>query len=283
MICKENNCKEVEFMNREYLSEEINELIIPGIKNFVKNSGSKGVVLGISGGIDSAVVAALSVKALGDYWVKGVYMPCKSNMDDDYSEEEKQDKEDAINLSKWLGIEMSILDLTTPYMVFRHRVNLANGTPTGTHGEISQSACGNMKARMRMTALYALKEDLNYLCIGTGNLTEIELGYYTKYGDGGVDFEPIGKYYKTEVKTIADILGIKESVPSIFTKSPSARLSPGQTDERDIGASYDDIDYVLMCISNQINIPDHLTELGNKIINRISKNIHKRYAPPIIS
>jgi len=276
------------FASREQLDKDIEEILVPGIKEYVDNARAKGVIIGISGGIDSAVVAALAVKALGDFWVKGVYMPCQADLDTPYSAEEMQDRADAYALADWLGIEISTLDFTTPFIVFRHRANLANGTATGRQGEISNFASSNMKARMRMVALYAMKEDMNYLCIGTGNKTELMIGYLTKYGDGGVDFEPLGDYYKTEVRIMADILGINDAVPNISAKSPSARLTPGQTDEGDLGMTYEELDKILCSLSvepggirlkNWVEFDEHMVQ---KVLGMINRSEHKRFAPPTI-
>ena len=186
------------FATREKLEQEVNDILIPGIKEFVNKAHAKGVILGISGGIDSAVVATLCVKALGDFWVKGVYMPCHSDLEILPSDDEKQDHKDAYDLAKWLGIEIDTLDLTTPFIVLRTRLNLLNRTSDGTVKEITPAAAGNVKARMRMVSLYALKEDLNYLCVGTGNKTEISIGYFC-YDDQTRVLTKNGLKYFTEL------------------------------------------------------------------------------------
>jgi len=270
------------FATREELDEKINEVIISGISEYVRKSHAKGVIVGISGGIDSAVVATLSVKALGDFWVKGVYMPCCSNLSVGYSEEEKQDEVDAFALADWLEIEIDKVDLTTSYTVLSNNINRVLGHAGGGSGEMSSMARANLKARLRMSTLYGMKEDLNYLCIGTGNKTEIMVGYLTKYGDGGVDFEPLGEYYKTEVKIMADILGIKDSVPNIVNKAPSARLTPGQTDEDDLGASYEDIDRALMDLEYGKRGPEERIKLKKQMAIKNVLSKHKRNAPPVI-
>lgn len=274
--------------SKEQLQMEVERILVPGIKNYVHDAGSKGVIVGISGGIDSAVVATLAVRALGNFWVKGVYMPCQKDIYTQYSNEEDSDRQDAQELANWLDIEFSVLDFTTPYTVFLHRINLANGARTGLHGEISPEARANLKARMRMAALYALKEDLNYLCIGTGNRTELMTGYLTKYGDGGVDFEPLGEYYKTEVKILANILGIKDAVPNIVNKAPSARLTPGQTDEDDLGMSYEELDQILCSLSARHGVAPKKSwrefdeKKVSKVLGMIDRSAHKRKSPPSI-
>jgi len=269
-------------LNHETLIEEIEGNIKPGIVNYVKNAGAKGVILGISGGIDSAVVAALCAEALGDFWVKGIYMPCCSDMDKGYSVEEKQDAKDAQDLACWLRIEMDVIDLTTPFVVLKNAINRTLIHQNGGQTKISRAAESNIKSRLRMVTLYGAKEDLNYLCVGTSNKTELYTGYFTKFGDGGVDFEPIGEYYKTEVKILAEILGIKDNVPNICNKAPSARLFPGQTDEGELGGSYELIDSIIEDLEKEREIKPEYLDLAKSLQKRNMTSLHKIHPIPSI-
>jgi len=255
--------------------------------DFVMKANAKGIIVGLSGGIDSAVVATLAKNALGPHNVMSVYLPCCRRVNMDYSIEEKFDYNDARNLAKALEIDFRVLDLSATFATLCMGVNkclsTAGENSFDAFGHISQLAQGNMAARLRMVSLYALKEDLNMLCAGTGNLSEIMLGYLTKYGDGGIDFEPLGAYYKTEVYEIASYLDIFSMSPNIMVKSPSARLWDGQTDEEDLGWSYDEIDRELESIlrCGELCPPNYNEKLRNKLSKMIAKSEHKRNIPPV--
>lgn len=193
--------------------------IISWIKDKVRVTGSRGIVLGISGGIDSAVVAALCKMAVGRGKVLGLIMPCHSHA---------QDASDARVFAQKLGIKTKTVDLSPAYDA------LTAALPAGTH-----LARGNIKPRLRMIALYYFANNLNYLVCGTGNKSELSVGYFTKYGDGGVDILPIGDLLKKEVVVLARRLGIPEA---IISKPPSAGLWSGQTDEGEMGITYAELD-----------------------------------------
>ncbi len=191
------------------------------IKEKVKEANCRGAVLGVSGGVDSAVVLALSKIALGDN-VIGLILDC---------ENEKEDIEDAKAVCKHFGVKSEYLDLSPVYKKFVEV--LPNGTDI---------AYANIKPRLRMTTLYFFANSKNLLVVGTGNKSELMVGYFTKYGDGGVDILPIGDLYKREVYEVAKFLKIPEK---IINKKPSAGLWKGQSDEDELGLSYDIIDSVL--------------------------------------
>ena len=170
------------------------EQIIADIQNWIKNyldsASIKGVVVGISGGIDSAVTTMLCVNALGKERVIGLGLPCSSI---------PQDLRDAENFAQVLGIKFLIIDLTEVYNEF-----LKSTEPVIKSNSLSKA---NIKPRLRMMANYFVGQSLgSNLVVGTSNRSEIAIGYFTKYGDGGVDFEPIGDLYKYEVREIAKLL-----------------------------------------------------------------------------
>ncbi len=196
------------------------------IRERVEEAGAKGVVLGISGGIDSSVTAVLAKKGLGD-GVLGVIMPCHSD---------PTDVEHARRVAAQFGIETEYVDLTPVFDC------LLEALPPG-----DRVAVGNLKPRLRMATLYYFANSRHYLVMGTGNKSEIMVGYTTKYGDSGVDILPLGDLLKTQVQKLARELGIPEEV---IVKPPSAGLWEGQTDEGEMGISYDELDEILMAIES---------------------------------
>jgi NAD+ synthase len=232
------------------------------IKEYVISANAKGVVLGLSGGIDSSVIAALSVNALGKENVFGLGLPCHSI---------PQDLVDAKLIVKTLGItNFKVLDLTLPFdellKVFEAQI------------ESNDMAMANLKPRLRMTTIYFVGQSKGYLVVGTGNRSEIAIGYFTKYGDGAVDFEPIGALYKGEVGEIAKILHIPES---IIKKPPSSGLWHGQTDEGEIGITYNVLDEIIYRIDYDLDLGDLNKEYVKKIKNMIELAEHKNKIPPI--
>ena len=178
----------------------------------VEQAHAAGIVLGLSGGIDSSVLAALGREALGRDKVLGIIMPCHS-IDEDES--------DARLLAEAVDVDFIRVDLSG---VFDTMLNLI--------GEQSSLVKSNMKARLRMTTLYAVAQSKNFLVCGTSNKSEYETGYFTKFGDSGVDLMPLANFLKRDIREMAKILGVPEK---IITKAPSAGLYEGQTDEGDMG------------------------------------------------
>ena len=241
--------------------------IIDFIRNEISKAGVNGAVVGISGGIDSALAAALTVKALGKDKVLGIHMP-------EPGLTSSEDSKDSKALADWLGIEFRTIDISGIISAFIVAV---------PQSESADKLCrGNLKARVRMSLLYFHANRMNRMVIGTGNKTEILLGYFTKYGDGGVDLEPIGGLYKTEVWELSRRLGIPDP---LITKKPSAGLWTGQTDEAELGISYVKVDKVLRMLEQNEDPETILSTLGvsveqlNSVIKRIERNEHKRKAP----
>ncbi len=232
--------------------ENVIHKIVQWLKDELNKTKTKGFVLGISGGLDSSVCAALIKKATEE--CLGLILPIESNV---------QDLDDAAEVASQINLKTQYIDLTPIYR------NLIKFLPDN-----NQVALGNIKARLRMVFIYYYANLNNYLVCGTGNKTEISLGYFTKYGDGACDILPLGDLYKFEVREIARVLGIPEQ---IIKKVPSAGLWQGQTDEGEIGFSYDIIDKTLQEIEkNQIK-----GDVAKKLKFRIEQSEHKRRLPRI--
>ncbi len=232
------------------------------IKEYISSANMDGVVLGLSGGIDSSVTAALCVNALGKEKVIGLGLPIESI---------PQDLEDAKMIAEFLGIKLIITDLTSVYK------ELLKVLPTDI--DTKMMAMANIKPRLRMTMLYFMGQSLGkYLVVGTGNRSEIAIGYFTKYGDGAADFEALGSLYKCEVREVAKILSIPER---IINKPPSAGLWEGQTDEGEIGMSYDLLDEILYRIDHYLELDDIDSEKVEMVIKMMKLAEHKNKMPPI--
>ena len=231
------------------------------IRDYVFSVGAKGVILGLSGGIDSATTAALSVKALGKENVVSLSLPIESI---------HQDFEDGKLVADHLGIKFIVCDLTLVYKEFLKK------NPSGI--DLNQLSMANIKPRLRMTMIYFLGQSLgSYLVCGTGNRAEIAIGYFTKYGDGACDFDPLASFYKCEVRKIAKILEIPEK---IITRDPSAGLWPGQTDEGEIGVKYDTLDEILYRIDHNLTLEGIDKTLVKKVKTMMTSSEHKNRMPP---
>jgi len=209
------------------------ETITEFIRAQVNDCGAHGVVVGLSGGIDSAVVTKLCVDALGSEKVLNVFLPSPTTP--------KQDLEDVRQMSKAWGTTLLVYDIGELLTTYNKIMP----------GSERKEVAGNLMARIRMTVLYAHANMEGRLVMGTGNKSELLMGYFTKYGDGGVDLLPIGDLYKTEVRELARIIGVPEK---IIEKEPSAGLWEGQTDESEMGIAYDDLDLVLSGLEEQMDL-----------------------------
>ena len=232
------------------------EKISEWIRQKVKEAGAEGVVVGISGGVDSSVVASLAQRAVGERLL-GVIMPCHS---------EPLDEKYAWLVAEKLNIKRERLVLDPVYDRFLELL------PSG-----KRLTLANLKARLRMATLYFFANNLNYLVVGTGNKSETSIGYFTKYGDGGCDILPLGDLLKTEVKKLARELGIPEE---IINRVPSAGLWGGQTDEEEIGLSYEDLDEIISAIEagKRSLAPQDLVARVKRLIEASQ---HKRSPVPV--
>ncbi|MCL2856012.1 MAG: NAD(+) synthase [Defluviitaleaceae bacterium] len=202
-------------------------LRVAGIRQALAEAGAGGIVFGSSGGKDSALVGILAKMATDD--VLGVMMPCGSI--NNYN----QDMEDAKLLASTYKIPHIVVDLTKTKQTLLDNL--------GGNAKITQAADININPRLRMTTLYTIAASRNYLVAGTGNRSEIYMGYFTKWGDGAFDLNPIQDLTKTEIFAFLQYLG----APAVFyTKPPSAGLFEGQTDEMDMGITYDELDTFLL-------------------------------------
>jgi NAD+ synthase len=221
-------------------------------------AGADGFVFGLSGGVDSATVAALAVKAVGPESVLAAILPCHSQPIDALLAQEVADA---------FGIPTVTVNLDDAFDT------LTDSLPPTEH----RLAAANMKPRLRMTALYYLAQTYDYLVLGSGNKTELMVGYFTKHGDGGVDLLPMGDLYKTEVWELARDFGVPKAV---VERAPSAGLWPGQTDEEELGITYRELDRVLKAIESA-----ETTRVAPATLKRVERMIatsaHKRQMPPI--
>jgi NAD+ synthase len=240
-------------------NEVVQEIIVNFIKEYVEQAGVKGAVLGLSGGIDSSLVAALASRALGPKNILGLIMPVDK-------EKDTKNISDAKLVAEFLGI---------PYKLFELKNAVASFDPLN----LDRVARGNLAARLRMVTWYAYANQENRLVLGTGNKTELMIGYFTKYGDGGTDILPIGELYKVNVRDLAKHLEIPEA---IIKKAPSAGLWEGQTDEGEIGITYPELDSILFLHLEQGLEESEIVKQGideikvRKVLNMIARTQHKR-------
>lgn len=231
--------------------------IIAWIRKQVKSAGAKGIVLGLSGGVDSAVTCALVKEAVGKKNVLGLFMPCHSH---------SQDIEDARAAARKLGIKTKTVELSAVYDSF---LRVLPRAPV--------LAAANLRPRLRMCALYYFANKFNYLVCGTGNKSELMVGYFTKYGDGGVDLLPIAGLFKKDVRKLAGELGIPHQ---IIAKPPTAGLWPGQTDEKEMGITYNELDDILYRLEHKQKQAAG-REKVDKVRRMIARTRHKRNLPEI--
>jgi NAD+ synthase len=250
--------------------QKTSEKISQFIQNAIKSAGLSGVVVAVSGGIDSATALAASVKAFGPENVTALTLPERDITPN-------TDVDDVICLCETVGVTCEHVEITP--MLYVMRENILGFDPS------DRIAYGNMKARLRMLLTYYFANTRRAMVMGTSNKTELYLGYYTKYGDGGVDIMPFADLYKCQIRALGRYLG----VPTSITEKPaSARLWLGQDTEKDLGLPYDSIDLIVHThlkgwapsrIASETGVDQRSVE---GIIARIAANEHKRTLPAIL-
>jgi NAD+ synthase len=231
------------------------EKIIDFIRRKVKGTKAKGVVIGLSGGLDSTTTLFLCVEALGKDKVLGVMMPSGIN--------KKKDTEDAIEVCKRLGVRYKVIKIEPALRSFGKLLGLSN-----------KLVKGNLAARIRMCILYYFSNKEKLLVVGTGNKSEYLQGYFTLHGDIACDFLPLGNLYKTEVIELAKELSVPKK---IIERIPSAGFWPGQTDEKELGISYEDLDKILPLLKKNISLEKihRKTGISRKKIKTVKERLNK--------
>lgn len=236
---------------------EIETKIVRFIRDYVEKSGTKGVVLGLSGGVDSSTVAALSSKAVGGVNVLGLLLP----------EEETRSKTDiqhAKTVAETFGLRSQICDITKTLEAFYRSIPVFDS---------ADCVCkGNIKARTRMIHIYYYANKLNLLVCGSSDKSETMMGYFTKWGDVAADISPLMDLYKTQVLRLAKQIDVPEA---IIRKPPSPALWPGQTAEKELGVKYEVLDLVLYGLERFMSEADIAKQVG--ISEELVRQIEKRW------
>jgi NAD+ synthase len=254
-----------ELLGQDY--KKISNKIEKFISAYISKSSAKGLVIGLSGGLDSSVVLKLSVDALGRSNVLGLVMPSDITP--------REDTTHAIDLAKELRIRYHIIDIHPIVQKFEEVL------------PENKEARGNLMARIRMSILYYYAGVNRYLVAGTSDKSEVQIGYFSKFGDGAADIMPIAVLYKTQVRALARYLG----VPAVIVqKKSSPRLWENHLAEEEIGMDYEIIDQILhLLVDKKISSRDIIRNLGvstkhvNKVKGMIEKNLHKRRPAAIVS
>jgi len=243
------------------------EHIAAFIADRVDAAGADGAVLGLSGGIDSTLVAHLAVEALGEDGLRGLVMPGTVSREDNMS--------DAERVASDLGIEYDVIEIRPIVEQF------VDAYPDSEGDEV---AVGNARARTRAVLNYLVANHEDRLVLGTGNRSEALVGYYTKYGDGAVDCHPIGNLYKQQVRQLARAVGVPDD---LVEKQPTAGLWSGQTDEDELGIAYDTLDPILaLHIDGEVpaSATARLVDVDVETVDRVrtmyERSAHKRAMPP---
>jgi NAD+ synthase len=236
------------------------------LQSEVGRTGKKGVVVGLSGGLDSALAAILAVRALGRGSVLGVLLPHRSSSADSVR--------DAETMVGMLGIVAEKIDISPMVDAF-----------AATDRRMSRNRLGNVMARVRMTLLYDRSAATDRLVLGTSNKTELLLGYGTLHGDMASAINPLGDLYKTQVRVLAAATGVPLR---IRRKPPSADLWPGQSDEGDLGFSYEEVDRLLGLLVDARTSPRAAIEAGfsPRLVDRVQRLVrgsHFKRRPPVIA
>jgi NAD+ synthase len=249
--------------------EEVVDRICGFIRAKVEKAGADGAVVGVSGGVDSALTAALCAKALGKENVFGLILP-----------ERKTTPEDAVKDAREIASlfcgKFHEIDISGVYSSF------AGAIPE--HAEGARIPNGNLRARIRMCALYYYANKLGLLVAGTGDKSELMLGYFTKFGDGGCDFLPIGDLFKSQVRDMAEFMGVP---PRVARKKSSPGLWEGHTAEGEIGMGYDEVDELLRALGEGERLAEAAERIGvsreaaEKVLGMSQASGHKRAMPEV--
>jgi NAD+ synthase len=260
----------VERLRAEYRQRTLNtalleQVLVAFLRNEVRRSGLQGAVLGLSGGVDSSLVAFLAARALGPAQITGFVLPYRTSSPDSIA--------DAELVARTIGIRIARIDITP--MIDAYFADKPDATPLRR---------GNKMARERMSILYDQSATLGALVLGTSNKTELFLGYGTIHGDLASAVNPIGDLYKTQVWALARVVGVPEQ---IVTKHPSADLWAGQTDEQELGFTYEDVDELLHFMIERRCRHDELLALGfearfvERVGDLVVRSQYKRRMPLI--
>jgi NAD+ synthase len=245
------------------------EVITGFITSQLEQTGFERLVVGLSGGVDSATVAYLAARAIGPDNLLAVRMPYRSSSADSEA--------DAMRVVSALGCRTERIDITP-------MVDPMLALVSGDDDAALQLRRGNVMARQRMIVLYDRSAAFDGLVVGTSNKTEALLGYGTQFGDMASAFAPIGDLYKSQLRAVAEALGVPEQ---ILAKPPSADLWPGQTDEDELGASYDDLDRILFALVDRRWSQERCVAAGldaalvSWVAQRVARYEFKRQTPPV--
>ena len=250
-----------EIKNQDYI--EITKKIQTGLVQKCNDSNKDGVIIGLSGGIDSAVLAYLCANSIKAKTLALVMPDSKISPNDE--------TEDAIKIVDALELNYKLLDINS---IHKEYYNVL---------EPNDLSLGNLRARIRKNILYYYANSKNLLVLGSSDKSEFNIGYFTKFGDGAADLLPIVSLYKTQVREIAKELGVPTN---IITKKSSPNLWPNHVAETEIGATYEEIDCILYCILDKkmsINETINQTKIENETVEKIyqlyKKSEHKRITP----
>jgi len=251
--------------NLEINAELARQILTGFVRSEITRTGFTRAVLGLSGGIDSALSCFLAAEALGAENVLAVRMPYRAS-----SADSLEDAQRVIDATGVQSMTVEITEMVDPLFA--------------KFSDITNQRKGNIMARERMIILYDQSEAFKGLVVGTGNKTEILLGYSTLFGDSACALNPIGDLYKTQVRQLSRHLGIPSSV---IDKAPSADLWAGQTDEGELGYTYAEVDQLLYLLIDERYTPQECVEAGfsegfvRSVVERVRRNQFKRVLPPI--
>lgn len=243
----------------------VRQIVTGFIRSELDRAGIRKAILGVSGGLDSSLVCFLAAEALGAENVLAVRMPYRTS------------SQDSLDHAQQVIDQLGVQSVTVPITGMADP--LINHYP-----DMDKTRRGNIMARMRMIVLYDLSAAQHGWVVGTGNKTEILLGYTTLYGDSACAINPLGDLYKTQVRLLAREMGVPEA---IITKPPTADLFIGQTDEGELGYSYAEVDQLLFLLADQRYSIQDCVEAGfskdfvENVVERIRRTQFKRVMPPI--